>query len=171
MNAVGTQRGPPDVGRVSTGAQHAADAGALLIARPRRPAAQESGSQACSPAERPGRTSRCVPDSVSAAWPVRRHSARGKLLDDPGTEGWQVVGPAAGGDVLVGDNLLVYYSPAGIADVGPDARVGSQSTALDDTGLDERPGAVADHADRLAASLQSRGRSRRPPRSGADYRD
>src|SRR5579875_631547 len=75
----------------------------------------------------------------------------GELFDNPGAERRQVVGPAAGGDVLVGDHLLVDDSPAGVADVGPDARVGGQGAAVDDPGLDERPRTMADHADRLAA--------------------
>lgn len=52
---------------------------------------------------------------------------------------------------MVGDHLLVDYMAAGVADVGPDARVGGQGAAPDDAGLDDRPRAVADHADRLAA--------------------
>src|ERR1700749_302517 len=75
----------------------------------------------------------------------------GKLLHDPGAERRQVIWPAAGGDVLVGDHLLVDYIAAGVADVGPDAWPGGQGAAPDDSGLDQRPRAMADHADRLAA--------------------
>ena len=78
-------------------------------------------------------------------------SRRGELFYDPGAERRQVVRPAAGGDVLVGDHLLVDHVAAGVADVGPDAWVGGQGAALDDAGLDKRPRAMADHADRLAA--------------------
>lgn len=78
-------------------------------------------------------------------------SRRGELLHDPGAERRQVVRPAAGGDVLVGDHLLVDNIAAGVADVRPDAWVGGQGAAPDDVGLDERPRAVADHADRLTA--------------------
>src|ERR1700722_17948157 len=91
------------------------------------------------------------PDSASAVWPVRRRPARGKLLHDPGAERRQVVRPAAGGDVLVGDYLLVDHIAAGVADVGPDARGGGQGAAPDDAALDESPRALADHPDRLAA--------------------
>jgi hypothetical protein len=62
--------------------------------------------------------------SVSAAV-----SRPGELRHDPGAEHRQVVRPAAGGDVVVGDHLLVDYSTAGVPDVGPDARVGGQGAA------------------------------------------
>src|SRR3984957_18551311 len=48
----------------------------------------------------------------------------GELLHDPGAERRQVVRPATGGDVLVGDHLLVDDMAARVADVGPDAWVG-----------------------------------------------
>ena len=44
---------------------------------------------------------------------------------------------------------------AGVADVGPQARARGQRAAAHEVGLDQRPRAVADHADRLAASSKN----------------
>jgi hypothetical protein len=77
-------------------------------------------------------------------------AALGELLDDLGVEGRQVGRLAAGDQAAVGVDLLVDPGPAGVLDVGPDARPRRQGAALDHVGLDQGPGAVADRGHRLA---------------------
>src|SRR5918998_5618195 len=73
------------------------------------------------------------------------------LLDDLRAEGRQVVGVPARDQALVGDNLLVHPGAPGVADVCLKGRVGGQRAAPHHVRFDERPRAVADHADRLGS--------------------
>ena len=71
-------------------------------------------------------------------------------------------------EALVDHDLLVDDVAAGVADVGAHARIGGQRAAAHHVGLDQRPRAVADHADGLAG-LEERlheARSRRRPGAG-----
>src|SRR5690625_631917 len=75
-------------------------------------------------------------------------------LDDRAVEGVQVVG-AAGGDQgealgVVDYHLLVGPVAAGVDQVGADRGHGGQLLAVDQAGLDQRPGGVADRGHRLA---------------------
>src|SRR5438045_8898802 len=71
------------------------------------------------------------------------------LLDDLRAEGVEIVRLAAGHQPRVDVNLLVDPVAAGVADVRLEARPGRERPPLDDAGLDESPGAVADCGHRL----------------------
>src|SRR4051812_4033302 len=76
--------------------------------------------------------------------------ALGELLDDLVAEGGQVVGAAARHEPLIDDDLLVDHVRARIAQVGSQARERRDAPSGQDAGLEQRPGPVADGADRLA---------------------
>ena len=71
------------------------------------------------------------------------------LLDELRVERGKVVWSAAGDKALIHDHLLIHPGGARIAQIRCQAGVTGEGAAVDDTGLDEDPGAVADHADRL----------------------
>src|SRR5262249_36916074 len=73
-----------------------------------------------------------------------------ELLDDLVAERRQIVRLARGHQALVDHYLLVDPFAAGVADVGLQARVRGERAAPHQVGLDQRPGAMADDADRLA---------------------
>src|SRR3954470_14149666 len=75
--------------------------------------------------------------------------ALGELLDDLGAEGRQVIGVARGDETVVDDDLLVDPVAARVADVRLERRPRGDRAALEHTGFDERPGPVADDADRI----------------------
>src|SRR3954470_21849568 len=75
--------------------------------------------------------------------------ALAELLDDLRAEGGEVVRVAGGDEALVDDDLLVDPVRAGVAQVGLQRRPRGDLPAAHDVGLDQRPRAVADDADRL----------------------
>ena len=77
--------------------------------------------------------------------------ALGELLDDLGAERREVIGVARRHETLIDDDLLIDDVAPGVADIGADARIRRERPAADEIGFDQRPGAMADHADRLAA--------------------
>src|SRR4051812_41644858 len=77
--------------------------------------------------------------------------ALGELLDRLAAEGLQIVGLAARDQAAVDVDLLVHPFAAGVADVGLQAGPRRERATAYDVRLDERPGAVADRRDRLAA--------------------
>src|SRR3954447_2320473 len=77
-------------------------------------------------------------------------NALSELLHDLAAEGVEVVGLAARHQARIDVYLLVDPVPAGVADVGLEARPRGDRAPLQHIRLDERPGPVADHADRLA---------------------
>src|ERR671937_2966942 len=73
-----------------------------------------------------------------------------ELLDDLRVEGGQVVRLAARDEAGIDDDLLINPRRSRVAEIGLEARPRGHLPALDDAGLDQRPRAVADDADRLA---------------------
>src|SRR3954449_10557518 len=111
----------------------------------------------------------CAPGSLPGAREValcgsRLVAALAELLDDLGAERGQVVGLAARDPAVVHVDLLVDPRAARVADVGLQRGPRGERAALDDAGLDERPRAVADHADRLARLREPAPQN--PPRRG-----
>src|SRR4051812_8030288 len=103
-----------------------------------------------------GRRGNCRRDGVVSG---RGRRARGlrhvlvlalaELLDRLRAEGRDVVGLAAGDEALVHVDLLVDPGAARVAHVGLQRRPRRDRAALDDAGLDQDPGPVADRGDRL----------------------
>jgi hypothetical protein len=74
----------------------------------------------------------------------------GDLFDHLAIEGGDVVRLAAGHEPLIDDDFFIDPICAGILEVGLNRMVRRYLAALDEAGVDQRPGAVADCGDRLA---------------------
>ena len=72
------------------------------------------------------------------------------LLNDLRREGLEIRGLAAGDKSLVGDDLFIKPLTARVDHIGFDRLVGCGAAPLDDPGLNQKPGRVANGRNRLS---------------------